>query len=880
MKIFPRWNAWAAPRFFALRGRRKRGGGCALHLTALLALASPAALRADSVQVLPVAPGAEVLIKVTSPTASIPRFGFAPLRVTIVNTGPERTWRGAFQMGARQQFPGLSTTTREFVVPAGQTRETWVFVPIAEPSINAGNVIMGGPAAAGSGGITYANVDIQKTSTGTKITRVVVGSSGTPFGTEVIELNATTGERTMTMTSSVVGGTNSTNHSTPPPGVNVTYVIDPITGTVTNRYAGSPTAGTVALGVAAPRPTKVEIITSNIPATGSSRPGVGGAPKVTVTQTPVGTKVSITRGNGPNAFIQEQEIDSTTGAMTTTYVMPPGRTGPLPTTRSPVSPGTEATFTIDQTIGTVRTSMRPLPDRTAPPKIIIITAPQGGSIAGATIVSSSGTLTTPVVVGGTNYSSGIQVEFAGPGVLNNNRLSFGSAVNLSMRPFAVSASLEPVVRSQLGAVVRGAPNLSVIEAAQLPADWRVWSSFAAVLMTTDEFASLDAGRRAALRGRIGLGGRLWLSPANAGSERVEKFGIGQITTLADPMAGEAGEKTAAAVAGRPGAPIEQRTIDFWVGKVEIYNATPGLPNANDLILEKTPIGESVQERPSNNTWLAVFLVAFAAIIGPVNLFVFAPAAKRYRLFLTTPLLALVAAVILGLTIVLQDGLGGEGARRALVVLLPGDNQAAVFQEQASVTGFLTRRTFALGDDAQLAVLMLDAPDPGMGGMMLGNNADLARNDGRGGGDWFRSRGRQAQLVQRLVPTRGRIERAGTAPDGAPIVQSSLGTTLREFVVVDDLGKFWTAADLPPGKRVALTRGTSVVGTLAGGGSRRFAAVIEAATPKTAGHWRAHGGATDLAPIATLETVRWTEADVLFAGMLEMGAPESKAEVKP
>jgi len=295
----------------------------------------------------------------------------------------------------RQQFPGLATISREFTVPAGQTRETWVFVPIAEPSTNVGSVVAGAPSGA---------------------------APGVPPSVRTLK-----------------GGRG---------------------------------------------------LSSGLPS------------NVTVTQTPVGTKVSTTRGSGPAAFTLEQEIDATTGAMTTSYIMPPGRSVPPPFTGAPVQPGTEMTFTIDQTFGNIRTTPRRLPDRTAPPRIIIITTPQAGSVAGATIVSSSGPLAVPVVVGGTSYPSMLTVEFAGPGITNSNRLTFSSPPNTQMRGFAVSGSLEPAVRSQLGSVVRGSPNLSAVDPRNCrPTGACGRRSRRCCLRRTSSLRSTRAGAR-----RCGLGG--------------------------------------------------------------------------------------------------------------------------------------------------------------------------------------------------------------------------------------------------------------------------------------------------------------------------------------------------------------------------------------
>ena len=949
-------------RFFRTRVHQRVGVN-PLHLaTFIAALAAP--LRADTVLAVPTAPGSQLTIKLSSPASSPPRFGFAPIRVTIENAAAqERSWQVAFQVGMRGQFPGVLNTVRTFTVPAGQTRENWVYLPVAEPSTSAGNVIFpGSPAAVAamsSSGMPPAKVTIEKTSTGTKVTRVMMNpTTGVPFMTEETEIDARTGVLTANSTSPT-GGSTSSRRSVPPPGANVTYVIDPDTGSISTRTSmGSKSAaGAIAGAAGFTGPAKVDIITSTNPAASSPagfpagggagvpsglvssatpitpidpsisvsvRPGgvistnpsaglpVGrGAPssgaRVAITQTPVGTKVTRTMGSGASAYTIEQEIDSTTGEMTTTTNLPAGRPSPAPSVSPPRPPGTETTFTIDPTSGYVRTSNRQSADRSAPPKIIIVTGARPGS--GSSLISATGPASVPVVMGGAMTPTTITAEVTGPGLTGNRRVSFSGTAGIQMRPFVVSAATEPAVRAQLSAIARGAPNLSTIEPAQLPADWRVWSSFAGVILTSDEYAALDAGRRAALRGWVALGGRIWLSPSAAGAERVEKIGAGLITTLAEPLAaisGEAAKPSAevqaardelASLLARNGeghstvimqrvklatlvvASTNQRVSDFWLKTVQVYGGTPGLPDRNALVLEKTPLGEAAQERAGDTTWLAIFLVAFAAMIGPVNLFVFAPAARRHRLFFTTPLIAFVATVLLGTAIFLQDGLGGDGMRRALVVLLPGENQAAIFQEQTALTGFLPRRSFPLAADTQLTMLPLDA-SPSSPTMSLGGIAELVRDENSATGDWFRSRGRQAHLVQRLVPTRGRVERVGTGPGGAPVVVSSLGTALRNFVCLDDTSKYWTTADLPPGKRVTLTRGSNPAGTLSLGGSRRFADVLEAATPKAAGRWRANGGASDLAPIATLDLIRWQEIDVIYAGVIEGAAAENKTEATP
>ncbi len=834
---------------------RRDNPGCELSrwtrvrraLAGLALLAGVAALRADIVMPVPTAADSEATIRVSTPTASLPRFGFAPVRVSIENAAAhERTWSVGIQAGMRSQFPGVSTTERTITVPAGQTRETWIFIPLAEPSTGAAHVIApGGASPVAASGAIVPLVTVTKTATGTRVVRVFPSPrGGSPLSTVTTDIDTRTG--VMTETRTTAGGASGTQTFTPRPGDDVTIRIDPATGSISRSGTSSPSG---AAGLTA-GPRSVRIVMT--PGSGPGGSGRAFNPAVTITRTPLGTKVTRVVGR----LTTEREIDATTGEITTVMMSAGGTTSP-PSTSPPPPPGTETVYTIDAGSGIIRTSTHITGTPTAPPKITIVTAAvPGGGTGSAPVPGPAG---APLISTAQIFPTVINVEISGPGVAGTSRtmLPNAGAGNSQMRPFAVSAALEPGIRLELSTVVRGAPNLSPVDPRQLPADWRVWSSFAAVILKSDEYNELDAGRRAALRGWVGLGGRLWLSPSAPGRERVEQVGAGFIATPAEPLA-----------FSREGGATDQATADLWVGKIQVYGGTPGLPDRGALSLEKSLIGESVQDPATANTWLAIFLIGFAIVVGPVNLFVFAPVSKRHRLFVTTPVIALAAAVVLMVTILTQDGLGGTGMRRALVVLLPGENEAAVFQEQASRTGFLARRTFALDDETQMTALEIDAPDPRMNFNAAGT--ELARTDGRASGDWFRSRERQAQLLQRLVPTRGRVERVGTAPGGAPIVQSSLGTTLQSFTCVDAAGALWTAPELPPGKRVTLAPGGTWIGATVLGGSHRLTEVLDAAAPQAPGRWGAHGGASDLAPIATLDSVRWTDAGVVYTGILEGG----------
>jgi hypothetical protein len=241
--------------------------------------------------------------------------------------------------------------------------------------------------------------------------------------------------------------------------------------------------------------------------------------------------------------------------------------------------------------------------------------------------------------------------------------------------------------------------------------------------------------------------------------------------------------------------------------------------------------------------------------------------RRQRLFFTLPAISIAAVALLVAAIWLQDGVGGDGARRALVVLLPGDNQAAVFQEQVSRSGLLFGASFPLPEDVVCASVPTDDYGPG------GRTFTFERQENTASGDWFRSRARQAQHLRRLVPTRARVEQVGTAPDGAPIVQSSVGTTLRNFRLVDASGA-WEAREVPSGARVTLSRSTSQeepgkrASQFGLACSAHFRYLVHGCLTEEPGRFVASTGDFELAPIATLPGIRWTASDVMITGLLD------------
>ena len=175
-----------------------------------------------------------------------------------------------------------------------------------------------------------------------------------------------------------------------------------------------------------------------------------------------------------------------------------------------------------------------------------------------------------------------------------------------------------------------------------------------------------------------------------------------------------------------------------------------------------------------------FIVAFGVLVGPVNLYWFAGPKRRQRLFWTTPLISLAGSALLVALMILQDGIGGNGARRVLALMLPGQNKIAIVQEQISRTGVLLGRSFDIEEPSWMQQLPGEPSSPG--NSTFGNSGRrLAETDQRQrSGDWFTNRAVQAQVIEAVRPSRGRIEFfPGKSDQDPPAVLSSLGTTLAQ-----------------------------------------------------------------------------------------------------
>jgi hypothetical protein len=433
-----------------------------------------------------------------------------------------------------------------------------------------------------------------------------------------------------------------------------------------------------------------------------------------------------------------------------------------------------------------------------------------------------------------NWRASITIVLSGPGTVG-----FGGSLlhgnNESVLITATTAALE----GHLLTVTHGAPGprteITTVEPGRWPADWRVWSPFERVVLDERAYGALDAARRGSLLDWVAMGGTLDLYPVESGGaprEPLRRHGHGEIRAMAKPLAVEA----ASISGGSPPTAVNLVRHRF--------RELPGSLGAHP----------SVERRDELNPvhgalGVSIFLIIFGILVGPVNLFVLAPSGRRHRLFFTLPAISLGASALLAGYIVVKDGFGGEGVRNGLVLLLPETNQAVLSQTQIARTGVLLGADFTLPHDATLTHQNISRGGHHHHGHDE-RSQSYRRDPERAGGDWFTSRRVQEHYVRRLVPTRARVELvAGGENDQPPVVQSSVGTVLRDFRYTDAYGRAWGAAEVAPGQRVTLRPDFALMG-------------------QHRGLFTALGGAAEgLAPLDTLEAIRWDAPLFLYAGPL-------------
>ena len=326
-----------------------------------------------------------------------------------------------------------------------------------------------------------------------------------------------------------------------------------------------------------------------------------------------------------------------------------------------------------------------------------------------------------------------------------------------------------------------------------PGDWRAYCGYASMYLNARDWEAMTPAARTAIKHWTRLGGHLNLIGATSGKS---------LTELGLPKP-DAGQETGGVSRGAINAAADDKIQESGIQNNEKIVK-------NDWVLRALS-GESVGEWSQRDVnafaipsaklaagFMLVVVLAFAILAGPINVFVLAPARRRHRLFVTTPLISLGAGGLLVVSVILSDGIGGKGVRYVWMESGPGgENTNYLVQHQHSRCGAMFSTGFEIPEDAYFAPMVLES------GEFSGNlSVQLEAGKVRADGPWFPSRRSQNFYLAAARPGRGRIEQSGTAE--RPVLTSAFDFPIeRIFWLAPDGKTWWQAAAMPQGTATAL-----------------------------------------------------------------------------
>ena len=338
------------------------------------------------------------------------------------------------------------------------------------------------------------------------------------------------------------------------------------------------------------------------------------------------------------------------------------------------------------------------------------------------------------------------------------------------------------------------------ETSLAPVDWRAYQGFRSVAITDMEWRALPPGAKLALTTWVKTGGVMAVVatdptstaatlglPGNDGGPTATACGLGHLRVMSAVGVSELAqfvESNTFQDANRQQSQ-DSRTVK-WQNRAPGFFAAQGQGWLNLLLL-------------------GVVLV-FAVVIGPINLFLIAPAARRHRLFFSVPIISMATVLLLLIAVLLGDGLGGKGARFVLIENRPGEgeNTNHLVQYQTSRCGVM----FSTGFTAPGSVFVEGLAGPNSTARSDSQFQMAPEADGlQASGPWYASRTSQHFRLAGVAPTRGRVELTG---DGTTAkLTSTFDFPLEKLFFSRDGKEWWQASGLKSGEPVAVAALTRV-----------------------------------------------------------------------
>jgi hypothetical protein len=350
----------------------------------------------------------------------------------------------------------------------------------------------------------------------------------------------------------------------------------------------------------------------------------------------------------------------------------------------------------------------------------------------------------------------------------------GSGVTHSPAPLAKRFAGKVPLVSRLSAG-------KALDFVDLPREARGLGSLTGLWLNASEWSAASPSLRLAVRDWVRAGGRLF------------------VMAKEQPVLVDLPEKLGALGLGRVAldVPLERAGLKSFSTKVLDLDDSPFPGRAEDYAEWKSSLLPPFE--PHIRLLLAL-LFGFLVLLLPVNFVWLAPVQKRHRLFLTVPLISLVAGIGLLFVVLFTDGTGGIGIRNGLFLMGEEGEGAVLYQEQLSRTGMVSSTGFTLPEDAAFVMCKMDRHDR-FGSSRFGQET---------AGDWFSSRSIQGQALQRWIPagTVGAAVSLQTNSAEAPVLVAQ-GLSLRGPVFYTDKnGDYWTAAQLSEGTPSVMVRASA------------------------------------------------------------------------
>jgi hypothetical protein len=475
-----------------------------------------------------------------------------------------------------------------------------------------------------------------------------------------------------------------------------------------------------------------------------------------------------------------------------------------------------------------------------------------------------------------NYRN-LQVEVSASGLGSETR-HVGAQAPTGFPLLAISNDLALRNLGRLDDLVKGRHSgdssfAKRFDPAHLPGEWLGYTGLDGLLLDERAWNGLSAVQRQGLLAWVHLGGQLHLFGKD--TAKIAQHGI----DLQAPRG------------QLPIHPLGLGEVRLWTWDGQdlpekIVDAFRSLPIRSASLegdyAKKWGLHAGLGVREFNTAPLFFLLVAFAILVGPVNLFYFARPGQRHRLFLTTPAISVATCALLSLAILLVDGLGGKGRRVVLADLHGVENRLYTTQEQVSRTGLVATSGFAPGRTYDLNPVKAASSRFDPFSREATRPATFEMGAGRYLGEFFRSRSEQAYLLRSAEPSRARIELAGLE-DGVPVLVSNLPQEILALRYRDDRGTLWdTTPGTPigPGGRVPLAKAEknaqpdwmSETAALFGGEiGKRFAGLVN-----DRNRFFAQVRDPDAFALPTHPGIRWEETALLLTGT--PSGPASTSEV--